>query len=70
MLLTNLQELNSKTRSDFIHTKEVAVIKQFLTQLDVESFYDDNVKEDKVPHSSLFLLDKVYLEIREKIVTL
>ena len=66
----NLHELNSKARSDFIHTKEVAVIKQFLSQLDIESFYDSNVKEDKVLHSSIFLLGKVNLDTREKIVTL
>ena len=67
---SNLHELNFEARSDFIHTKEVAVIKQFLSQLDIESFYDSNVKEDKVLHSSLFSLGKVNLDTREKIVTL
>ena len=66
----NLHELNFEARSDFIHTKEVAVIKQFLSQLDIESFYDSNVREDKVLHSSLFSLGKVNLDTREKIVTL
>ena len=56
--------------SDFVDKEKVTVIKQFLTQLDVESFYDDNLKEDKVLHSSLFSLGKVYLAIRVKIVTL
>ena len=32
----NLHELNSETRSDFIHLMEVAVIRQFLTQLDYD----------------------------------
>ena len=32
----NLHELNSETRSDFIHLREVAVIRQFLTQLDYD----------------------------------
>ena len=61
-----MHDLNSEIRSNFIHTKEVVVIKQFLIQLDVELFYDNYVKENKILHTEVTTrgvqLKKVFLK--------